>query len=347
MPEPPAFAEIYESTLPAVWRFVRSRVAERDQAEDLTSEVYVRALAAWDRFDATRGSPTAWLCGIAAHAIQEWRRRKRWISLTSSIEVVEGDRARGEDPEPERQLVRAEETARLGAALATLSERERDALALRFAAGLQAGEVGLILGLSPGATKMLLFRAIRRLREAIDVAPARTDAEHADAMALDEMVDRVLARGTVTLPEPLAERLVRQLAMIYSHPVPPGLAERVDSALACPVTRMMTRPGRPFLVTAGLLAGASLAAAGWRWQAALPGSADLTELVLLALAAAVVLAGLALLVRRPTLGSGTIGLGALIFAFCLWWTGIGLLVGVVMAGAALRQVAWSPRRAAG
>src|SRR5438874_10657792 len=162
MAEHTAFADIYEASIPAVWRFVRSRVDDHEQAQDLTSEVYVRALAAWDRYDVQRGTPTAWLCGIAARTVKEWRRRRSWSSLDASAEPLGGPPAG--DLEPAAVLVQAEETARLRAALTSLNERERDALALRFAAGLRAWEVGLILGLSPGATKMLLYRAMKRLR---------------------------------------------------------------------------------------------------------------------------------------------------------------------------------------
>lgn len=69
--------------------------------------------------------------------------------------------------QPEAALLQEELLAELQRGLAGLSEREQEALALRFAAGLKAAEVGQILGLSEGATKMLVFRAISKLKAVI------------------------------------------------------------------------------------------------------------------------------------------------------------------------------------
>jgi RNA polymerase sigma-70 factor (ECF subfamily) len=331
------FAELYEATVPAVWRFVRSRTNDDAQAEDLTSEVYVRALAAWDRYDADRGTVTAWLCGIAAHAVQESRRRRRWTSLSGWTEPSSDD-GDGATAEPEALMLQVEALMGVRKALASLSERERDALALRFAGGLHAWEAGLILGLSAGATKMLLFRAMKRLRTVLEQGAASAD-DRAGAEALDQTLERLLAGREAGLAEPWAERLVRQLAVIYTHPVPEGLGEKLKAAVTCPVARMVRRPGRHFQGAAAFIAASSLAAAGWRWQAALPTSPDPMEMVLLVTAGCAVLGGLALLARRPTIGSGTVGIGALIFAFCLWWTGIAPLMGLILAGTAFRQAA--------
>jgi RNA polymerase sigma factor (sigma-70 family) len=343
MSDRPAFADIYEVTIPAVWRFVRSRVSDREQAEDITSEVYVRALAAWDRFDEQRGTPTAWLCGIATHAVQESRRRPRAVSLDDSLKEPPASRT-GDDPQPEWAAVQAEEIRRVREALASLGDRERDALAQRFAGGLRASEVALILGLSVGATKMLLFRSMRRLRETLELEAQAPAEDRVAAVTLDETVDRVLARRGTGLPEDVLDRLVRQLAIIHDHPTPIGLAEKVSAAVACPISTVAVWPGLPFRVAAMGVALASLVIGAWRWREAIASAAapDFQEVILLAVAGFGMLLGLALLVRRPTIGSGTIGLGALIFAVCLWWTGIAPLIGLVMAGAAVRQAARSP-----
>ncbi len=157
-------------------------------------------------------------------------------------------------------------------------------------------------------------------------------------------VERLLTTRAAGLPEPLIERLVRQLAIVHSPPVPPGLFDRIEATVTCPVARVVARPGRLFQMIAASLAAASLAAAAWRWQAATPTPPSLMELILLILAGGVILAGLAMLIHRSTLGSGIIGLGALIFAFCLCCTVIGLFVGLVVAGTAFRQAVWSPER---
>src|SRR5438445_10670936 len=60
----PDFADVYREQLLPVWRYVRSRIPDRHEAEDVTSDVFARAWRSWGRFDAGRGPVAPWLLSI-------------------------------------------------------------------------------------------------------------------------------------------------------------------------------------------------------------------------------------------------------------------------------------------
>lgn len=140
----------------------------RSEAEDVTSAVFARALRSWDRYDAVLGTPEAWLYTIASRTVTDWWRRHRRGGEPRETPVEEFVALVDPGTGPEGEALRREEAEELGRALAELPEREREAIALRFAGGLKAGEVGEVLGCSEGAAKMLVYRGVRRLREVME-----------------------------------------------------------------------------------------------------------------------------------------------------------------------------------
>jgi RNA polymerase sigma-70 factor (ECF subfamily) len=151
---PQDFEEVYAQHLVPVWRYVSARVSARADAEDLTSEVFARALRAWGRYDQRRGSPGAWLMGIAHHVVADWWRRAGREVPSEQLEAAAGA------SEAREELRRHMER---------LTERERDAVALRFGGGLRAAEVGAALGVSETAARMLVYRAVSKLREVMAI----------------------------------------------------------------------------------------------------------------------------------------------------------------------------------
>jgi RNA polymerase sigma-70 factor (ECF subfamily) len=170
---PDDFGELYAGHVDQVWRYVRARVPDHHEAEDVTAEVFARALRAWERYDPARGTIGAWLVGIAYHTVTDWWRRNRTGGErkvtpmgTEALEHAEPVAAAG-PPDPEDAVIREDLLGRLRDGLAELSEREQEALALRFAGGLRAREVGEVLGISEGAVRMLVHRAVGRLRKVV------------------------------------------------------------------------------------------------------------------------------------------------------------------------------------
>lgn len=131
------YADVYRDQVDAVWRFVRSRVPTHHDAHDVTADVFVRAWRAWDRFDPARGAVEPWLFTIARRTVADWWRKQQRTGPNRSGRLEVAEPAAIEDG-----LVRAELLGGLAVALAGLSQRERDALALRFAAQLSMRHIG-------------------------------------------------------------------------------------------------------------------------------------------------------------------------------------------------------------
>ena len=155
---PDEFGEVYEHHLAPVWRYVRARVPDHAEAEDLTSEVFARAMRDWRRYDRREGTVGAWLMGIARHLVADWwRRRGRETTVDDLTPLAGGTPDRGQDDVETRD--------HLSRHLHLLTEREAEAVALRFAGGLSAAEVGTVLGISDAGARMLVHRAVAKLRE--------------------------------------------------------------------------------------------------------------------------------------------------------------------------------------
>jgi RNA polymerase sigma-70 factor, ECF subfamily len=148
-----ALLALYDSALPLVHGYLLSRCGDRATAEDLTSEVFLAAVAAQDEV----GVP--WLIGTARHKlVDHWRRRERELRLLDDASQDEVH-----DPwEVELDALRARDV------LAGLGPHHRAALVLRHVDGLPVPEVAAHLGRTLHATEALLVRARRAFRSAYE-----------------------------------------------------------------------------------------------------------------------------------------------------------------------------------
>jgi RNA polymerase sigma-70 factor (ECF subfamily) len=157
---PQGFEELYRNTFPRVYAYVASLLRDRAAAEDVTALAFERAYRKRSRFSARRGSPEAWVFGIARNAaLDELRRLKRRARL-------ESDPADVWSPGPDEQAERAFQREEVRAALASLDPRDRDLVALKFAGGLSNGEIARVLDISETNVGSRLFRAVEKLRKA-------------------------------------------------------------------------------------------------------------------------------------------------------------------------------------
>src|SRR6266849_7850662 len=159
--DPTRFAELYDIHFERVYAFIARRVGDRDLAEDLTSDVFHKALANLGRFE-WRGVPFAtWLFRIAANAIAD--RSKR-----AAKEVVE------DPPEgsTEMNLEPVEHRARLFRLVGQLPADQRRVIAMRFIEEKSIREIAQQLGRTEGAVKQLQFRALENLRARMEGANA-------------------------------------------------------------------------------------------------------------------------------------------------------------------------------
>lgn len=149
-----------------VYRYVRFRVATREAAEDVTSEVFMKALRSLKRYDPKRSAPRTWLLRIARNAVTDHlralqRQNALYVSLDRVPDLVSGC------PSPEERLLREEQVQGLLNAAATLREADREVLSLRYGAGFSNVEIAEALEISRNAVAVRLHRALERLREAV------------------------------------------------------------------------------------------------------------------------------------------------------------------------------------
>jgi len=156
---------LYRDARDDVYAYVATLLGDPAAAEDVTAGAFERAVRRRRSYDPRRGSPRAWLFGIARNAaLDELRRRRRRATLAT-------DPPDREPPAPEDEADEALRRAAVRAALATLAPREREVIALKFHAGLDNGELAAVLGVSATNAGTLLHRAMTKLREAVDAHP--------------------------------------------------------------------------------------------------------------------------------------------------------------------------------
>ena len=160
---PPDFSVWYHSHRETVYRYVRFRVATREAAEDVTSEVFMKALRSLTRYDARRASPRTWLLRIARNAVTDHLRAlRRRGSLHVSLDRVPDLVAHEESPDV--RLVREERVQKVLNASGELRSADKEILSLRYGAGLANGEIADAMGISANAVAVRLHRALARLR---------------------------------------------------------------------------------------------------------------------------------------------------------------------------------------
>ncbi len=142
------------------------RTGDRDRAEDLAQEVFVRAL------EAPPQNPKPWLFAVALNLARDEGRRD--VRQDRKLELLKGEARGAFAPPPDEDLEVSEERAAVRRALAQLTEQDRSALLLK-AEGFSYEEIASALGLARGAIGTTLARARRRLVEAYRAKEGRSD----------------------------------------------------------------------------------------------------------------------------------------------------------------------------
>jgi RNA polymerase sigma-70 factor (ECF subfamily) len=158
--DPSRFAELYEANFARVYGYIARRVPNRAAAEDLTSDVFHRALRGLPDFD-WRGIPfAAWLLRIAANLLADrWRDLKREAPLDDAEDL-----AMSYTP----QLDKADAAARVAREVDKLPGEQRQVIYARFTLGKSIREIADELHRTEGSVKQLQFRAVKKIRAALE-----------------------------------------------------------------------------------------------------------------------------------------------------------------------------------
>jgi DNA-directed RNA polymerase specialized sigma24 family protein len=143
------FARWVEPHLPVLTRYAARKVAPAER-DDVVQEALIRAWQRWSTYDASRGTPVAWLLGIVADRCRRHRTRRP----APLVELVD----HGVAPPPAHDVD-------LERALDGLSRRQREAVDLHYFVGLDVTTVAEVMGCAPGTVKATLHQARAKLRD--------------------------------------------------------------------------------------------------------------------------------------------------------------------------------------
>jgi RNA polymerase sigma-70 factor (ECF subfamily) len=160
-----AQARLFDEHYMRVYTYLRTRVHEQADAEDLAQEVFIRMLDALPRFS-YRGVPfRAWLIQIAANLVNDFYRKRGTAAKVWSLQDDDfEDRAEGD---PAAWVELQVSLAEVGEAMQHLTELEREVIRLRYAAELSIAETAAVTGKSENNVKQLAFKGLNKLRKVL------------------------------------------------------------------------------------------------------------------------------------------------------------------------------------
>ncbi len=173
-----AWGELYRQYAPSIFRFCRRLLPAREDAEDATTEIFMKVHQKLGTYDATRPF-TAWLYKVASNHCWDTLRRRR---IRQDLETGDVDTLPLEHPDPSQlERLQAEHTSKeVRTGLARLPDRARMALVLRYYADMSYEEIADTLGVRRAFVGVLLLRARHQLRDALSES-AGANAQKASA----------------------------------------------------------------------------------------------------------------------------------------------------------------------
>ena len=157
-----AFAQLYEEYFTKIYRYVVVRIGDETEAEDITQQVFLKALQSIGSFK-WRGIPfSAWLYRIAHNQVVDYLRKTKRRTMVPIDEVTVAV-----ESNPQQEVEQEFDLQQLTVAIQRLTEAQRAVISLRFTSELSTAEVAKTLGKSQGAIKALQHSAIVALRRVL------------------------------------------------------------------------------------------------------------------------------------------------------------------------------------
>lgn len=160
--DPREFGEIYQLYIQPIFRYLYSRIGSLPEAEDATTQTFLAALEALDRYQ-HRGHFAAWLFAIARRKAMDAFRARRQVPLENAEKVPA-------ETDILQQVIQTEQIAALAKLISALPEEEHELIRLRYNAELSFSEIGRLLNRSEGAVKKSLYRLLARLQSQLEVS---------------------------------------------------------------------------------------------------------------------------------------------------------------------------------
>lgn len=165
--EQAAVMEIYEAYFEPIYHYLRLRVDNPMQAEDLASDVFVKFITAINKRSAPQHSLRGWLFQVARNALYDHYGAEKKLPMTTIDDWVHAP-THDEEADPELQFMRQFDAERSRRAMAQLPPEQQEVLVLRFGQLLSLQETADIMAKSVSAIKSLQFRAVESLRRLLN-----------------------------------------------------------------------------------------------------------------------------------------------------------------------------------
>jgi RNA polymerase sigma-70 factor (ECF subfamily) len=159
-----AFGQLYDAYMERIYRFVYFRVEDQQTAEDITSQVFLKAWSNLDRFSFNRTPYLAWLYTIAHNAVIDHYRTRKVTAALDDVQLSQQDHA--EVVENEIDLTAEMKTIKQ--ALQTLTDDQQKVLTLKFIEGMSNTEIARHLGKREGAIRALQMRGLQALAKQLE-----------------------------------------------------------------------------------------------------------------------------------------------------------------------------------
>ncbi len=156
------FGSLYEQYLPKVFQYVNYRVGDRTITEDLTSDIFHKALTSFTKYEPEKAAFSTWIFSIARNTLIDYYRRKsREQVLQREVE----SELLASSTSPEDEVTRVEESQRLRDCFSLLKPNEQELISLKFSSGMTNREISRVTRLSESNVGTILCRALRKLRD--------------------------------------------------------------------------------------------------------------------------------------------------------------------------------------
>jgi RNA polymerase sigma-70 factor (ECF subfamily) len=160
-----AFEELYAHYLTPIYRFVFFRVKSREEAEDITQNVFLKAWHAIKRYR-DEGKPfSAWLYAIARNTVIDHWKKKKEVRLNAEDSEEIFAQIPDNAPNPAERMEQSDRARMVRKAIEHLSEDQQELVIMKFINDLSNKEISEITGKSEDAIRQMQFRALKALRE--------------------------------------------------------------------------------------------------------------------------------------------------------------------------------------
>ncbi len=173
--EPAAFGELFDYYYPPIYGYILRRVGSVEVAQDITSEVFYKALRGLPKFQWRGFSIRSWLYRIAGNEIRSYYKKTSYTTVSLEllceeygVEFSDRTNLMLEAEQAERLLETQYRYQEVRALLLTLPAHYQEVLTLRFTEELKISEIARVLGKREGTVKSLLSRGLEKLRAALE-----------------------------------------------------------------------------------------------------------------------------------------------------------------------------------